>query len=72
MTGKVQNTQFLSKGYVFVSIDANQPRNRRSTNAFLHQTAFQGTFGLLVEGDVLEFTLEKSDRGPRAVDARLI
>ncbi len=54
------------KGYGFLSQDDG-------TDVFVHHTGIQGDgFKTLFEGDRVEFTIEQSDKGPRAVSVKTI
>ncbi len=54
------------KGYGFIS-------NEEGGDVFVHYTGIQGDgFRTLNEGDKVEFEIETSDKGPRAVSVRTI
>lgn len=64
MKGKVKwfNDQ---KGYGFVTPEDGSP------DVFVHYSSIQGDgFKSLAENDVVEFEVEKSERGPKAVNVR--
>lgn len=54
------------KGFGFLSQDGG-------TDLFVHHTGIVGTgFKTLNEGDRVEFEIEKSEKGPRAVQVRTV
>jgi cold shock protein len=54
------------KGYGFIT-------NEDGTDVFVHYTGIQGDgFKTLNEGDKVEFEIEKSEKGPRAVSVHVI
>jgi CspA family cold shock protein len=54
------------KGYGFIS-------NEEGGDVFVHYTGIQGEgFRTLNEGDKVEFEIETSDKGPRAVSVKPI
>jgi len=54
------------KGFGFVSKDDG-------TDLFVHHTGIAGDgFKTLFEGDNVEFEVEKSDKGPRAIQVKTI
>ncbi len=56
----------LDKGFGFV-------RDERGTDYFFHRGSVRGAvFELLREGQRVEFTVEESQKGPRARDVRLV
>ena len=65
MTGKIQTIR-ADKGFGFIKDD-------RGKEYFFHRSAVrQHVFELLREGQRVEFTIEESQKGPRAGDVRLI
>ncbi len=43
------------------------------TEVFVHHTGIEGNgFKVLYEGDKVEFSVEKGDKGPRAVSVRAV
>jgi cold shock protein len=56
----------IDKGFGFI-------RDEGGTEHFFHRSAVRGAvFELLREGQRVEFTIEESQKGPRAGDVRLI
>jgi cold shock protein len=56
----------IDKGFGFI-------RDESGTEHFFHRSAVRGAvFELLREGQRVEFTIEESQKGPRAGDVRLI
>ncbi len=54
------------KGFGFIS-------KEDGTDVFVHYTGIQGDgFKTLKEGDAVEFEIENSEKGPRAVSVRAI
>ena len=62
-TGKIKRL-IWNRGFGFISAEDGK-------EVFFHRSALQGAnFDSLKEGDLVEFDVEKGDRGPRAVNVK--
>ncbi len=65
MKGKIKRL-IRERGFGFISAEDG-------TEVFFHRSALQDVnFDTLEEGNSIEFDLEKGDKGPRAVNVKLI
>lgn len=65
MKGKIKRL-VRERGFGFISAEDG-------TEAFFHRSAVQDVnFDTLEEGNSVEFDVEKGDKGPRAVNVRVI
>lgn len=65
MKGKIKRL-IRGRGFGFISAEDE-------TEVFFHRSALEGmNFDTLEEGDSVEFDLEKGNRGPRAVNVRVV
>lgn len=65
LKGKIKKL-IQERGFGFISAEDG-------TEVFFHRSAVQDVnFDTLEEGDSIEFDVEKGDKGPRAVNVRLI
>jgi CspA family cold shock protein len=62
MKGKVK--RWLDRGYGFIEVEGMD-------DVFVHHNEVQGAFELK-EGQQLEFDLEDSPKGPRAVNVKIV
>jgi len=66
MTGKIK--RLTDKGFGFITSDDNPDKD-----LFFHSSALQGIgYNDLKEGDAVSFDTEDSDRGPRAINVKLV
>ena len=64
-TGKIKKL-VRERGFGFIS-------DTDGTEVFFHQTGLaEGSFDALSEDQAVEFEVEKSDKGPRAVGVRVV
>jgi CspA family cold shock protein len=65
LKGKIKRL-IRGRGFGFISAEDG-------TEVFFHRSALEGmNFDTLEEGDSVEFDLEKGNRGPRAVNVRVV
>jgi len=57
--------RWLDRGYGFIGVEGEDD------DVFVHQSALEGAYELR-EGQKVEFDIEDSPRGPRAVNVKII
>ena len=57
--------RWLDRGYGFISVEGNDD------DVFVHHTGLDGVYELL-EGQNVEFDIEDTPKGPRAVNVKII
>ncbi len=57
--------RWLSRGYGFIGIEGEED------DVFVHHSELQGAFRL-EEGQIVEFDVEDSPKGPRATNVKII
>jgi CspA family cold shock protein len=57
--------RWLDRGYGFIDVDG------QDDDVFVHNSSLDGVYEL-VEGQRVEFDLEDSEKGPRAVNVKVV